>query len=173
MWKLLSCLETAPTLATTRLGIKRQFICFGFTIGIWHSWVVLQLTIMWHLFAKLYQSRPIRFKWKVHNFEEKNEGSTVLVLILLLLLGRMLTGLWSRLFKEKSCLPPDQITMMKIWGPDDQFCHYLEQNMNSSILPHFILSTIISSPLPHVVRQQGGVLAQLTVLLQIISTLNW
>ena len=32
------------------------------------------------------------------------------------------------------------------------------KNMNSSILPHFILSTIISSPLPHVVRQQGGVL---------------
>ena len=113
---------------------------------------------MRHLFAKFYQTRPIRFKWKVHNFEEKNEGSTVLVLILLLLLGRMLTGLWSRLFKEKSCLPPDHITMMKIWGPDDQFCHYLEQNMNSSILPHFILSTIISSPLPHVVRQQGGVL---------------
>ena len=82
---------------------------------------------MRHLFAKFYQTRPIIFKWKVHNFEEKNEGSTVLVLILLLLLGRMLTGLWSRLFKEKSCLPPDQITMMKIWGPDDQFCHYLEQ----------------------------------------------
>ena len=99
---------------------------------------------MRHLFAKSYQTRPIRFKWKVHNFEEKNEGSTVLVLILLLLLGRMLTGLWSRLFKEKSCLPPDHITMMKTWGPDDQFCHYLEQNMNSSILPHFILSTIIS-----------------------------